>query len=178
MLSTPLSHPNSTPSPWSRYCIQYPPKTPRKECTRDNRIRIQTLYFDAGFIEDQIALQLNLTPQQVQYALANRLTPQKHLQGRKPFLNTPQRKRLVEWVTYSSANRRIRWANIPPILGWDCGEKAFRAAFKREGLVRRIARQKPPLTEQHRKDRLKWAWSTSSAPTSSGIRSVGATNRG
>jgi len=47
------------------------PKTPHKQCTRDDRIRIETLYFDAGFTEDEIALQLNKTPRQVGYALAH-----------------------------------------------------------------------------------------------------------
>jgi transposase len=134
------------------------PKTPRKECTRDDRLRIETLYFDAGFTQDQTALQLNLTRSQIQYALRQRLTPQKHRCGRHVLLNTPQRKRLIEWVTASGANRRVRWADIPPILGWEYSEKAIRAAFKKEGFVRRHARRKPPLTDQHKTDRLNWAW--------------------
>jgi hypothetical protein len=134
------------------------PKTLRKQSTRDDRLRIQTLYFDAGFTIDEIVLQLSVTLDQVRYALSHQLTPQKHVRGRKILLNTPQRKRLIEWVTSSNTNRRTQWADIPSALGWDCGEKAIRAAFKREGFVRRIARRKPPLTEQHRKDRLAWAW--------------------
>lgn len=65
-------------------------------------------------------------------------------------------------VTASAANRRVQWADIPPILGWSCGEEAIRAAFKKEGYVRRHvrrhSRRKPPLSEQNRKDRLEWAW--------------------
>ena len=112
------------------------PKASRKtagDCSRDDRLRIQTLYEHAGYTQDQIALQLNLTRSQVRYALAHRLTPQKRSTGRKALLDTPARKRLIEWVTASSANRRTRWADIPPILGWDCGEKAIRAAFRKEG---------------------------------------------
>jgi hypothetical protein len=30
------------------------PKTPRKQCSRDDRLRVQTLYFDAGWTQDQI----------------------------------------------------------------------------------------------------------------------------
>lgn len=134
------------------------PKTPRKQCSRDTRLQIQTLYAYAGFTQDEIALQLNLTRNQVRYALAHRLTPQKKNCGRKALLNTPQRKQLVEWVTASSINRAVQWKNIPEILGWECGEKAIRAAFKKEGFVRRIARRKPPLTERHKRDRLQWAW--------------------
>ena len=113
----------------SQYSVPTP-KTPRKQTTRDDRLRIETLYFDAGFTQDEICLQLNLTPNQVQYALLRRLTPQKHIRGRQALLATPQRKRLVEWVTSSAANRRVKWADIPPRLGWDCGEKAIRAACK------------------------------------------------
>ena len=53
------------------------PKTPQKQqCTRDDRLRIETLYFDAGFTQDEIALQLYpITIGQVQYALSYRLTP-------------------------------------------------------------------------------------------------------
>ena len=134
------------------------PKTPSKSTTRDDRLRIETLYFTAGFTISQIALQLNLTPRQIAYALSHPLTPQHRHKGRKAYLNTPQRKRLIEWVTTSSANRRVQWADIPAILGWNCTEKAIRTAFKKEGFVRRHARRKPPLTEQHKKDRLDWAW--------------------
>jgi hypothetical protein len=74
--------------------------------------------------------------------------------GRKVLLNTPQRKRLIEWVTSSKENRRVAWQDIPPYLGWDCGTKAIRAAFKKEGFGRRSARQKPPLSDQNKKDRL------------------------
>lgn len=134
------------------------PKTPTKQTSRDDRLRIETLYFDAGFTLDQIALQLNFTKRQIQYALSHRLTPQKSIRGRKVLLNTPQRRRLIEWVTASSTNRRIPWSEIPAILGWDCGEKAIRKAFQKEGFVRRYARRKPPLSDQHKRDRLAWAW--------------------
>ncbi len=67
------------------------PKTPRKkQCSRDDRLRIETLYFDAGFAQDEIALQLYpITLGQVPYALSHRLTPQKHYRGRKVLLSTP-----------------------------------------------------------------------------------------
>ncbi|KAK6585492.1 hypothetical protein PZA11_002219 [Diplocarpon coronariae] len=85
------------------------PKTPRKQTSRDDRLKFQ-------------------------YALSNRLTPQKKRRcGRKVLLNTPQRKRLIEWVTSSRTARRTRWADIPTILNFDCGEHAIRTAFKKEG---------------------------------------------
>jgi hypothetical protein len=141
----------------SQYSVPTP-KTLRKQLTRDDRLRIETLYYDANFTQAQIALQLNISPRQVGYALCHRLTPQKPKCGRKVLLNTPQRKRLIEWVCASESNRRTRWTDIPAILGWDCGEFAIRTAFKREGFVRRITRRKPPLTTAHKADRLAWAW--------------------
>ena len=93
------------------------PKTPRKQSTRDDRVRIEALYMHGDLTQEEIALRLKLTLRQVQYALAHRLTPQKHHRGRLILLNTPQRKRLVKWVTSSAANRRIKWKDIPAILG-------------------------------------------------------------
>jgi hypothetical protein len=80
------------------------PKTPSHASTRDQRLRIHTLYHDAGWTQDQTALQLNLTRRQVGYALTHRITPQKHKTGRRVLLNTPQRKQLIDWVTASRAN--------------------------------------------------------------------------
>lgn len=94
---------------------------------------------------------------QVQYALSQRFTPQKHSCGRKAAFNTPQRKRLIEWVTSSKQARRTEWAGIPSLLGWDCGVYAIRTAFKKAGYARRSARQKPPLSDEHMKARLEWA---------------------
>jgi hypothetical protein len=133
------------------------PKTPHKPTSRDDRLRIETLYFDANWTQPEITLQLNLTLNQFKYALAHRLTPQKTRAGRKALLNTPQRKRLIEWVTASKENRQVAWPEIPALLGWDCGIKAIRAAFKKEGYVRASARQKPPLTYTNQIQRLEWA---------------------
>ena len=75
------------------------PKTPSHTISRDDRLRIQTLFNEAGWEIDDIVLQLNLTRQQVLYALENRFTPQKHKTGRPLLLNTSKRKYLVNWVT-------------------------------------------------------------------------------
>ena len=127
------------------------------ELTRDQRLRVQTLFNDAHYTVSQIALQTGYTERQIRYALAHRLTPQKHRTGRRVLLNTPQRKKLIQWVTSSQANRETPWIEIPGILGFDCGEKAIRTAFKREGYVRRISRRKCPLSEENAKKRLDWA---------------------
>jgi hypothetical protein len=72
------------------------PKTLTKDCTRDERLQAQTLYFDAKWTKDEIALQLNLTIDQVKYALRHRVTPQKTRSGRRPLLGPMERKQLID----------------------------------------------------------------------------------
>lgn len=133
------------------------PKQRHPELTRDDRLRIQTLFFDANFTRDQICLQTGYTYDQVCHAIQHRLTPQKCKSGRRAILNTPQRKKLIQWVTASRENRETPWIAIPGILGWDCGEAAIRTAFKKEGYRRRVSKRKCPLSEDNRKKRLEWA---------------------
>lgn len=62
-----------------------------RQCNRDERLQVHTLYNITGYERDEICLQLNLTPDQVRYALTHRLTPQKKTKcGRKILLNPPQ----------------------------------------------------------------------------------------
>jgi hypothetical protein len=93
------------------------PKQP--ELTRDQKLRIQTLFSDANFTRDQICLQTGHSYRQVCYAIQHRLTPQKSKAGRRVILNIPQRKKLIEWVTASAENRQTPWVAIPGILNWD-----------------------------------------------------------
>ena len=79
-----------------------------KQSTRDDRLHIQALYYDAGFSIDETVLQLShLTKRQVTYALDYSLTSKKKAYGRRPFLNTPRRKFLIDWVYVSKVNKRI-----------------------------------------------------------------------
>ena len=134
--------------------FQFILNVPTSKCstniTRDERLKIQTLFNHAGQIINQICLQLSKTPRQVRYVLSYQLTPQKKRSGARPYLNTPRRKFLIDWVCASKINRRIPWAEILSILGWDCGEKAIRSAFKKEGFIRWNARTKPPLSKKNR----------------------------
>ena len=135
------------------------PKTPYI-ASRDDRLRIQTLYFDAGRTVDDILLQnQRITRRQVYYALDHRPTPQKHSCSKHILLDTPHRKFLVNWVTQSSFTREIPWAELPKWLEWDswCGGNTIRTAFQKEGYVRGVRRRKPPLSDANRRKRLAWA---------------------
>jgi hypothetical protein len=137
------------------------PKTPTHIASRNDRLRIQTLYYTAGWSIDDILLQNpRITYRQVQYALENRPTPQKkHHCGRHVLLDTPHRKYLVEWVTQSAFTREIPWVELHKWLEWEswCGNSAIRTAFKKEGYVRAIRKSKPLLFEKNRVLRLAWA---------------------
>ncbi|PQE05393.1 transposable element tc1 transposase protein [Rutstroemia sp. NJR-2017a BBW] len=134
------------------------PKQPRSaELSRDDRLRIHTLFFDANWSRDDIVLYTGFTYKQVCDALKHRLTPQKSKCGLKPRLTTPERKRLVDWVSASADNREIPWIAIPQILKLNCSHKAIRTAFKKEGYIRAVARRKPPLSEANKEERMQWA---------------------
>ena len=106
-------------------------KTPRKS-SRDDRLRVQTLYYDASWSIDDIMLQIPTLPKRrILYAIDHRPTPQKHHCGRHVLLDTPHRKRLIAWVTASSLNRDIPWAEVLKWLGWEkwCGKDAIQTAY-------------------------------------------------
>ena len=135
------------------------PKTPPHsslDLSRDDRLRIQTLYYTAGWSISDIQLQFSqITRRQIDYALKHRPTPQKRHSGRHVLLDTPYREQLVDFVTKDSFSRDIPWAELPQYLGWNCGEKAIRTALHKEGYTRAIRRRKPPLSpenQQKRKD--------------------------
>jgi hypothetical protein len=68
-----------------------------KNLSKEDRVWVQTLYFDANYTRAQICLQTGYYYDQVTWALSYRLTPQKKAKsGRHMRLNTPQRKRLIE----------------------------------------------------------------------------------
>ena len=72
-------------------------KTPTTHPTsRDDRLRIQTLYFETAWEIDDIALQLNLTRRQIEYALEHQPTPQYFRCGRHILLDTLKQKQLIE----------------------------------------------------------------------------------
>lgn len=129
----------------------------RKELTRDQRLQVHTLT-GIHWTPTRISRHLNITQTQVRYAQSHRLTPQKQRCGRKSLIDTPSRTRLAEYIRQSKATRRMRYCNIAYHLGLDCSEHAIRRALQKEGLFRRIARRKPPISEANRQARLRWAW--------------------
>ena len=119
--------------------LRTPPSTPKRQkhldISRDKRIEIHTLSKTAGWTPKRIAKKLDVSITQVYYSLSHRFTPQKGRSGRKSIIDTPHRKRLIEFVTYSKRTRRMRFVDVAYELGWDVSESAIRRALAKEGMA-------------------------------------------
>ena len=116
-----------------------PPSTPKRrknpDISRDKRLEIYTLSKKAGWTPRRIAKKLDISLNQIYYSLHHQLTPQKQHSGRKSIINTPYRKRLIEFVTYNKRTRRMRFIDVAYELGWDVSESAIRRALAKEGMT-------------------------------------------
>ncbi len=81
-------------------------KTPIHQISRDDCLRIQTLFYTAGWSIDDIILQLNFSRCQVLYALEHHPTPQKH-HSCHLLLDIPKQKLLIDWVTANPKNCQV-----------------------------------------------------------------------
>lgn len=74
-------------------------KKGKNECTRDDRLRIQT-YYDSGLTTNQILEKMpDLIKHQIYYALKHRITLQRKARGSYLILDTLKRKQLIEWIS-------------------------------------------------------------------------------
>ena len=157
--------------------LRTPPSTPQRrrhpELDRDQRIEIYTLSQCAGWTPRRISKHLNVSIPQVYYAIHHRFTPQKQRCGRKSIIDTPHRAYLMEYCTSNRRTRRLRFIDVAAELNWNVSERAIRRILAKEGKLstsispyptnkyigyhRRIARNKPPISEKNRKLRVAWA---------------------
>ena len=116
-----------------------PPSTPKRQknpdLSRDKRLEIYTLSAKAGWTPRRIAKKLNVSINQIYYSLHHQFTPQKGRSGRKSIINTPNRARLIEFVTSSKHTRRMRFVDVAYELEWDVSESAIRRALAKEGIA-------------------------------------------
>jgi hypothetical protein len=138
--------------------LQTPQILRSERCSRDTRIRVETLRA-LGKTYRFIADFLGITIRQVHYALKHRYTPQGHCCGRKPLLDTPRRRDLLNWIHESPSHRLTKWVDIPAILdlGIVYGEEAVTTALRTEGQGRYISRRRPPLSHRNRVKRREFA---------------------
>jgi Transposase len=134
------------------------PSTPkRKQLTRDQRLRIQTLH-QAGWTDDAIYAHFRhegVTYYQIEYTCHfTHPTPQKR-SGRPPLLTKEQESQLIAFVRTSKTTRRLSYLAIAIHFHW--GVDAVKGCLERAGYRRYIARVKPPISEKNRELRLAWA---------------------
>ena len=106
--------------------------------TRNDKLRIQTLFFDVNHTWAQICLETDYIYDQVYYTITHHLTSQKRKTKKRILLNIFQRKRLIQWVTASWENRETSWFEISQILDFDCDKYVIRSAFKKKEFERRV----------------------------------------
>lgn len=153
---------NPVPESSSQSSSLPPPKTPKKrELTRDQRLQIKA-FRSLKMIYRDIVVHLRTmgvicTERQIQYAENSRPTPQKQRCGPTPMLNTPTRRRIADFITSSKKTRRMPYIQVNLELQLHASESIIRRAMKKEGIFRRLARKKPPISEKNRLLRLAWA---------------------
>jgi hypothetical protein len=108
--------------------------------TRDKRLQIRTA-IQFAIPTKRIIEVLHVTKTQIKYAKRHRLTPQVH-HGRDPFMKTPDRNYLAQWIEASPSHRRIAYAKIPRHTGLPFGTKAIHTAFDLIGYTRKKSHKK------------------------------------
>lgn len=132
------------------------PKTPRRRLTRDERVRIHTLHYQAGWHYQQISQELGIPRETVRRCIQGSITPDRP-RGRKPLIDTPTRRRLI---FHSTANREQRlkpYTEIAAELGIHADPRTITKAFHKERYYRRVATEKPWLNAEHIQKRLFWS---------------------
>ena len=135
-------------------------RTYSKQLTRDDRIRIRVLRFDANWTYESIASHTGYTYRQVQYACGNPVTPQRGNHVTRPGIKTPIRQQLAAWLREATAHRRIPWSEIylvapSPLNGFR--ESAYRTAMKLLGFERKVRPHHIHLTAIHKENRIAFA---------------------
>jgi hypothetical protein len=137
------------------------PSTPQNRHTsRDERIRIQTLR-DVGFNYREIYLFFNgrLSYRQIQNACCtSRPTPKKR-SGRPPILSEEQVDEVELFVRATRASRLLSYENLAwgPFRKFGVGPVAIKNALERRGYRRYVARRKPVISEENKRERLQFA---------------------
>uniref|UniRef100_A0A093UQ59 Uncharacterized protein n=1 Tax=Talaromyces marneffei PM1 TaxID=1077442 RepID=A0A093UQ59_TALMA len=118
---------------------------------RDDRIRILTLR-EAGFTYLQIASQLHVTHDQVQYTCQSQQATPKKARGRTPKLSEEDVARVIDWISSSKRTRRMPYYKVIRELDLPIGATALARALKKRGYTRCKALRKPPLSDEHKRD--------------------------
>lgn len=135
-----------------------PKDTHTKQLPEAERTRIRTLFFDAKMSYTEIVKVTGFSREQVRRACVAASAAPAQRPGRPRAMTPEQEEQLVEYVTSSKEGRRATFLQLSVVLfNAVFGVYAIRAALRRLGFHRYIARRKPPITEDNRQKRLAWA---------------------
>ncbi|KAI1001565.1 hypothetical protein K3495_g6636 [Podosphaera aphanis] len=125
--------------------------------TRDNRLRILTLY-NAGHSKEFIMSTLNVSKGQFYRTVSSGRVSPLRSSGRPHALTSEQVDELVAYICQSRETRRMTFLELSMNFPhWGVGQYAIGSALKRRGYQQRRSRYKPPLSEAVRAQRLSWA---------------------
>jgi hypothetical protein len=134
-----------------------PNRIPNTHLTYRERCHIFSLHRFGSQNYTQIASSLRLPYTTVRSAIISYSeTPRKPV-GRPYILNTPIRKRLIARATINIYHRRMLLEEVAKLEGVQACRRTLVTAFEKEQYHRRVAIEKPLLTEAHKRDRLAWA---------------------
>lgn len=126
--------------------------------TLRERVRIITLSRFGQWNQSKIARYLGIARTTVRSCIVQGFETPKKPVGRLPMLNTPIRKRLVNRATLDAFHRRMPYEEIAQIEGIQACRRTLIKAFEKEQYHRRVATEKPLLTDAHKQARLQWAY--------------------
>ncbi|EED12565.1 conserved hypothetical protein [Talaromyces stipitatus ATCC 10500] len=158
-MSEPTNEPTKEPPNMSTNESTNEPASPKQystRLTRDDRIRVQTLR-EAGFTYEQIAKQLNITQNQVQYACQSSQVTPKKARGAPPKLSEAQMDEIIESIFSSKRNRCMSYHKVIKALNLNVAPTTLAYSLKKRGYIRCKALRKPYLSPENRRQRLIWA---------------------
>jgi transposase len=129
------------------------------DLSRDQRLRIRTLHFDANWTYQQITDELKITLRQVQHACQAETASPKKRSGRPRLLSKEQVDELVDFVCASKTNRQMSYLalSVQAFPEWGVSLYAIRSGLTSRGFKRCVAIGKPPLSEVNKAKRREFA---------------------
>lgn len=108
-----------------------------KALTAQQRHDVKLLFFQGGLSKPEISRRLNISVNQVRYALRHGDEPQFHVRGVKPKLTEEQTNRLLVYISSSPVNRLLSYAELSKrsaeITGASVGPDCIRSTLRRHG---------------------------------------------
>ncbi|KAM3512473.1 hypothetical protein MY11210_003890 [Beauveria gryllotalpidicola] len=116
--------------------------THTKHVTRDDRARIRTLYYDAGFSQSRIASITGLTINQVKRSVAAKDAEIQPRSGRPPVMLAEDVDLMIEYIKGSKKGRQATFATISEeLFKGRYGKYAVRSTLRRLGYTKKKSLQ-------------------------------------